>query len=310
VQIWRGHDQVDPDLGPSVVTVGVFDGVHRGHRAVVAEVLRRARERGASAVVVTFDPHPLTVVRPEHVPRSLAPIELRLELLDALGVDGSLVLPFTPEVSRWSPEEFVDRILVGALHAVEVVVGEDFRFGHRAAGDVTRLVELGAARGFTVDGVDLAGDDTARWSSTRVRDLLDQGDVEAAAEVLARPYLVRGPVVRGDQRGREIGYPTANLALDPVTAVPADGVYAGWLVRADGTRLPAAISVGTNPTFDGTQRRVEAYVLDRDDLELYGETVSVEFTHRLRGQVRFDSVPALVEQMALDVDQARTLTSA
>ena len=310
MQIWRGHDQVDPDLGPSVVTVGVFDGVHRGHRAVVAEVLRRARERAAAAVVVTFDPHPLTVVRPDDAPRSLAPLDLRLELLDALGVDGVLVLPFTTEVSRWSPEEFVGRVLVGALHAVEVVVGEDFRFGHRAAGDVARLVELGAMRGFTVDGVDLAGDGTARWSSTRVRDLLDQGDVDAVAEVLARPYLVRGPVVRGDQRGREIGYPTANLALDPVTAVPADGVYAGWLLRADGTRLPAAISVGTNPTFDGIQRRVEAYVLDRDDLELYGETVSVEFTHRLRGQVRFDSVPALVEQMALDVDQARTLTSA
>jgi riboflavin kinase / FMN adenylyltransferase len=307
LQVWRDPEAVNPSLGASVVTVGVFDGVHRGHRAVVAEVVRRARERGVAAVVVTFDPHPMAVVRPDAAPSSLAPLDLREELLTSLGVDGVLVLGFTPEVSRWSPEEFVERVLVGALHAVEVVVGEDFRFGHRAAGDVALLRELGERLGFVVDGVDLAGDGE-RWSSTRVRALLDAGDVEHAADVLGRPYLVRGPVVHGDQRGRAIGYPTANLALPAVTAIPADGVYAGWLTRADGTRLPAAISVGTNPTFDGTQRRVEAYVLDRDDLELYDEVVSVELTHRLRGQVRFDGVPALVEQMSRDVDQARALT--
>ena len=307
MQVWRDPEAVDPSLGASVVTVGVFDGVHRGHRAVVEEVVRRARARGAAAVVVTFDPHPMSVVRPDAAPATLAPLGLRLELLGSLGVDGVLVLGFTPEVSRWSPEEFVERVLVDALHAVEVVVGEDFRFGHRAAGDVTLLRAMGESHGFVVDGVDLAGDGD-RWSSTRARAQLEAGDVEHAADVLGRPYLVRGPVVQGDHRGREIGYPTANLDLGPAVAIPADGVYAGWLTRADGTRLPAAISVGTNPTFDGTQRRVEAYVLDRDDLELYGETVSVEFTHRLRGQVRFDGVPALVEQMARDVDQARTLT--
>jgi riboflavin kinase/FMN adenylyltransferase len=316
---WESLDDVPPGTGPSIVTIGVFDGVHRGHRVGIARTVELARQRGAAATVVTFAPHPLAVVRPDAVPPGLASLDHRLELFDALGVDAALVLRFTRGVAAWSPEEFVDRVLVGALGAVAVVVGEDFRFGHRAAGDVALLRRLGQERGFTVEGVPLAGDDQ-RWSSTRVRDLVAVGDVGAAAEMLGRPHRVDGHVVHGDHRGRAIGYPTANLDLDMALfeqfgaqrpAVPADGIYAGWLVRGlDGAqreRMPAAISVGTNPTFDGVDRRVEAYVLDRDDLDLYGERVAVEFTARLRETVRFDAVEDLVAQMDRDVAQARTL---
>jgi riboflavin kinase/FMN adenylyltransferase len=203
----------------------------------------------------------------------------------------------------------VRRVLVDALGAREVHVGESFRYGHRAAGNVDTLRRAGDQHGFAVTPVPLAGD-TARWSSTYVRQCLAEGDTLAAAEALGRPHRVEGPVVEGDKRGRGMGYPTANLALAPDVAIPADGVYAGWLVRADGTRLPAAVSIGTNPTFGGTQRRVEAYALDRDDLELYGEQVGVEFADRLRETVTFDGVPSLLDQMARDVDRARELTAA
>jgi riboflavin kinase/FMN adenylyltransferase len=313
VRVWRGLDSVD--LGTvdaarrSVVTIGNFDGVHRGHQQVVGGLVARARELGATSVVTTFDPHPMTVIHPHAAPLRLTDMDRRLALLEDHGVDAVLVLPFTRELSLWEPDDFVQRVLVDALHAVEVHVGENFRYGHRARGNVDTLRDEGDRFGFAVHAAPLAGD-TTRWSSTYVRQCLAEGDTAAAAEALGRPHRVEGPVVEGDKRGRELGYPTANLALDEDVAIPADGVYAGWLVRADGDRLPAAVSIGTNPTFGGTARRVEAYVLDRDDLELYGERVGVEFADRLRETVAFAGVEPLLAQMARDVEQARALTAA
>jgi riboflavin kinase/FMN adenylyltransferase len=241
--------------------------------------------------------------------------EQRAELLGRYGADAVLILPFTKEVSGWSPEEFIDRVLVTALHAKAVVVGENFRFGHKAAGHVDTLVQAGAQYGFQVEGLSLAGEQQP-WSSTYVRRRLADGDVEAAAEALGRPFRVTGVVVEGDKRGRELGYPTANIPADPGAAVPQDGVYAGWLTvltPAPGAPaypdpMPAAISVGSNPTFDGVDRRVESYVLDRDDLELYGAKIAIDFVARLRGtQIRFDTVDDLLVQMKADVDGARGL---
>jgi riboflavin kinase/FMN adenylyltransferase len=313
VQVWHGLEEVErrggvPAPPGSVVTIGNFDGVHRGHQQVVAGVVVRAAETGALPVVTTFDPHPMSVIHPDSAPVRLTDLQRRLDLLEYLGVGATLVLPFTRELSLWEPTRFVDEVLVRALHAAEVHVGVNFRYGHRAAGNVETLRADGERHGFTVHALPLAGEE-ARWSSTYVRQCLAEGDVAAAAAALGRPHRVVGPVVEGDKRGRELGYPTANLALDDDIAIPDDGVYAGWLVRADGTSMPAAISVGTNPTFGGTVRRVEAYVLDRDDLELYGERVGVEFVERLRETVAFDGVEPLVAQMALDVEQARRITS-
>lgn len=311
VLVWRGLDEVEVDGSRSVVSIGNFDGVHRGHQRLLAGVVERARATAARAVVVTFDPHPMTVVHPGAAPLRLTTLDERLALLAASGLDAALVLAFTAEVSRWEPVEFADRVLVEGLQAREVHVGEHFRFGHRAAGDAATLRTAGArhgAAGFDVLVLPLAGDRT-RWSSTYVRQCLAEGDVAAAADALGRLHRVRGPVVEGAKRGRELGYPTANLDLPPDTAIPADGIYAGWLTRADGTRLPAAVSIGTNPTFGGTLRQVEAYVLDRDDLELYGEHVAVEFLARLRETVRFEGVEPLLAQMALDVAAARELTA-
>jgi riboflavin kinase/FMN adenylyltransferase len=306
VQIWRSLGEVPAGLGRTVVVIGNFDGVHLGHRHVLARAREIAEERGLEVVAVTFDPHPMAVLRPDHAPVTLTTVEERAQLLRASGADDVLALPFTREVSEWTPEEFVDRVLVGALHVAVVVVGANFRFGHRASGDVAALVELGASRDFVAEGIALDGGPQV-WSSTYVRTCLAAGDVAGAAEALGRPVTVRGVVVRGDRRGRELGFPTANVPTGAATATPADGVYAGWLRRLDtGETYPAAISVGTNPTFDGQrERRVESYVLDRDDLELYGVEVEVTFAERLRGMVRFDSVESLVAQMREDVDRAR-----
>lgn len=309
---WRGLAEVPPDWGPSVVTVGVFDGVHLGHRAVLRQALEAARRSGdLPVVVVTFDPHPMRVVRPDVAPDLLGAVERRVRLLGEAGADAVLVLPFTRELSQLTPEEFVRRVLIDALHATVVVVGEDFRFGHRAAGDVTLLRQLGERLGFTVEAVGEQADSAERYSSTRARRLLLAGEVEEAARVLGRPYAVEGVVVEGDNRGRALGFPTANLPCPDGMVVPADGVYAGWLVVSPldsaANRLPAAISVGSNPTFAGAGRRVEVYVLDRDDLQLYGQRVAVEFTARLRGMQRFASVDELRAQMAADVAAARRL---
>ena len=307
MQIWRDVENVPADLGRTVVSIGNFDGVHLGH----AHVLREARDTAArlgvdTVVAVTFDPHPMAVLRPEHAPPTLTSIETRARLLDGAGVDAVLVVEFTRELAQWSPEQFIDRILVDLLHARGVVVGANFRFGAKAAGDVSTLREAGAARGFETVGVALDGGPQV-WSSTYVRQCLATGDVAGAVEALGREFTVRGVVVEGDKRGRELGYPTANVPIPPIDAAPADGVYAGWLTRRDtGERYPAAISVGTNPTFDGERdRRVESYVLDRDDLELYGVEVEVAFVERLRGMVKFEGIDALIETMHDDVRRAR-----
>jgi riboflavin kinase/FMN adenylyltransferase len=317
MRVWRSREEVPEDLGRPVVTIGNFDGVHLGHQHVVARAREVAdRFRDGHVVAVTFDPHPIAVLRPEHAPPTLTTIEQRAELLAAAGVDDVLVVPFTRELAEWSPERFVEEVVVGTLHASGVVVGANFRFGKRAAGDVELLRRMGAEHDFLAEGIPLDGGPQV-WSSTYVRTCLAAGDVEGAAEALGRPVSVRGVVVRGDSRGRALGYPTANVPTD-TTAVPADGVYAGWLRRTDAVgatdrdeRLPAAISVGTNPTFAGKRsRRVEAYVLDRDDLELYDREVEVVFASRLRGMLRFDSVDDLVAAMDDDVARAREVLGA
>jgi riboflavin kinase / FMN adenylyltransferase len=312
MRVWHGLSEIDPDLGPTVVTIGNFDGVHRGHRHVLERCARLGRDLGGlPVVVVTFEPHPLRVLAPDKAPPELTVPKQRLELLASAGVDAVLVLPFTPSFAQVSAEDFGTEILIERLHARGIVVGENFRFGHRARGDVRLLQSLVADRGVTVVSLPLDGIGERRWSSSYVRSCVSDGEMAAAAEALGRLFSVRGEVVRGEQRGRELGYPTANVPVSETSsAVPADGIYAGWLRRLDVDKapwLPAAISVGTNPTFDGVARQVESYVLDRDDLELYDVEVEVAFARRLRGMVKFDSVDALIAQMRDDVDTARDL---
>jgi len=296
-----------------VVTIGVFDGVHRGHQRIIGRAAEIARVRHLPVVVVTFDPHPDEVVRPGSHPPFLTTTRRRAELLADLGADALCVLPFSLEFSRLSPDESVREALSERLHAAAVVVGENFRFGHKATGDVPLLAQLGEKYDFTAEGVPLLVDDGVTISSTYIRERLADGDVAAAARALGRPHRVEGVVVRGHMRGRALGFPTANLETPPHTATPADGVYAGWLTSLDLdgseiSRWPAAISVGTNPTFGAGDRTVEAHALDRDDLDLYGAHAAIDFAARLRGTERFDSVDALVTQMRQDVIQARALT--
>ncbi|RNL82689.1 bifunctional riboflavin kinase/FAD synthetase [Halostreptopolyspora alba] len=311
---WRGLVEVPDDWGRSVVTIGVFDGVHLGHQDVVRRARERARELGLPVVVVTFDPHPDTVVRAAPRPAVLTPQARKEQLLERHGADAVCVLPFTRELADLSAEEFVRRVLVDRLRAAAVVVGEDFRFGHRAAGDVGMLRTLGEKYDFEADGVPLVSDPAAEpLTSTLIRWLIENWHVERARYCLGRPHRVEGRVVHGAARGRELlGFPTANVECPPDTAIPADGVYAGWLLRPDrrpdeDSSWPSAISVGTNPTFEGSARSVEAYALDRDDLDVYGETLGVEFASNIRPMVRFDSVAELIEAMHADVRRAREL---
>jgi riboflavin kinase/FMN adenylyltransferase len=306
-------EDIPQDWGRSVVTIGSYDGVHRGHQLIIRHTVERARELGLPAVVVTFDPHPKEVLRPGTHPPLLAPHHRRAELMAELGVDAVLVLPFTAEFSNLSPADFIVKVLIDKLRAKAVVEGPNFRFGHRAAGDVVYLAELGKTYDFDVEIVDLYVSGEAGggqpFSSTLTRRLVLEGDVEGAAEILGRPHRVEGIVVRGAQRGRELGVPTANVETLPHTAIPADGVYAGWL-HAQGEVMPSAISVGTNPTFDGTARTVEAHVIDRVGLDLYGLHVAVDFLGFVRGQVKFDSLDALIERMMEDIKISRDLTAA
>jgi riboflavin kinase / FMN adenylyltransferase len=309
---WYGLDEVPADWGPSVITIGEFDGMHRGHQYVVARAAELGRERGLPVVAITFDPHPDEVVRPGSHPPLLCSARRRTELLVGQGVDAVCVLPFTLEFSRLDPDEFVRAVLVDKLHAAAVVVGEDFRFGHKARGDVALLDKLGEKYDYTVEGRPLLVSDNVTISSTEIRKLLEAGDVAEAAKALGRPHRVEGVVVRGHQRGRQLGFPTANVESPQHTAIPADGIYAGWLATLDAEgaerdRWPAAISIGTNPTFDGQVRTVEAYAIDQTDLDLYGLHVAIDFVARLRGTLRFDSVAALVDQMHKDVAEARQI---
>jgi riboflavin kinase/FMN adenylyltransferase len=319
---WRGLEATPGDLGRTVVTVGMYDGVHRGHQKLIGAAVARARAMRRPCLLLTFDPHPAEVVRPGSHPAILTSMDRKAELVAELGVDAMCVLPFTPEFSRFSPETFTHTVLVEQLHAAQVVVGENFTYGHRASGNVDTLTVEGRRFGFAVEGVALAnvrmevdsaeddaGPDDVTISSTYIRACVAAGDMVSAARALGRPHRVDGVVVRGHRRGRAMGYPTANVESPPFTAIPADGVYAGHLVTRDlhgasRDRFPAAISVGTNPTFQGSRRTVEAYLLDYDG-DLYGEHVGVEFAQRLRPMVAFPDVDALLAAMAQDVAGTR-----
>ncbi|MCX4532254.1 bifunctional riboflavin kinase/FAD synthetase [Streptomyces sp. NBC_00841] len=313
MQRWRGLEDIPQDWGRSVVTIGSYDGVHRGHQLIIGRAVDRARELGVPSVVVTFDPHPSEVVRPGSHPPLLAPHHRRAELMAELGVDAQLILPFTTEFSKLAPADFIVKVLVDKLHAQLVIEGPNFRFGHRAAGNVQLLTEFGATYDYGVEVIDLVLSGEAGggdpFSSTLTRRLVAEGDVAGAAEVLGRPHRVEGIVVRGAQRGRALGFPTANVETLPHTAIPADGVYAGWL-NVDDEAMPAAISVGTNPQFDGTERTVEAYAIDRVGLDLYGLHVSVDFLAYVRGMQKFDSIDDLLVAMAADVKRAGELIAA
>jgi riboflavin kinase/FMN adenylyltransferase len=296
-----------------VLTIGVFDGVHRGHAELVARAVESGRARGVPTVLMTFDPHPMEVVFPGSHPAQLTTLTRRAELVEELGIDVFLVMPFTTDFMKLTAERYIHELLVERLHVLDVVVGENFTFGKKAAGNVTTLRKAGERLGFAVESVSLLAEqhqsESVTFSSTYIRACVDAGDVVAAAEALGRPQ-------RGDGRGRGLGYPTANVAPPMHSAIPADGVYAGWFTvlghgpRAGevvpGERYPAAVSIGTNPTFSGRTRTVEAYVLDTT-ADLYGQHVAVDFVSRLRGQKRFDSVDKLVEAMGRDTDRARAI---
>jgi riboflavin kinase/FMN adenylyltransferase len=314
VIVFRDPADIPAGFGPSVVAIGKFDGVHSGHRAVIDRARVTATDAGARVVAVTFDRNPLSLLRPELCPEALVSVEQKIALLGDAGVDAVLVLRFDEALAALAPEEFARRFLVEALGAVRVMVGADFRFGRGGAGTPDFLTGFGREHGFTVDVVGDVQGGGRRVSSTWVRDLLTAGHVEDAARLLGRPHAVRAEVVHGLKRGRELGYPTANLAAEAEGFIPADGVYAGWLIDegtdaggfAPATRYPAAISVGTNPTFDDVpERQVEAYVLDETALDLYGHTVQVQFTARVRGMVRFEGIEALIAQMDADVAAVR-----
>ncbi len=293
---------------PTAVTIGAYDGVHTGHRFVIERVKRVAAEQGLASVVITFDRHPAEVVRPESAPRLLTDLDQKLELLAETGVDYVLLVHFDEGRADESAEDFVRDVLVGCLETRAVVVGHDFHFGNKRLGSVPMLQDMGASMGFDVTGMRLFSDglDKDPVSSTRIRALLAEGSVGEAASLLGRPHQVRGRVVHGDQRGRELGYPTANVALASAIALPADGVYAGWYQRPDGLRRPAALSLGRRPTFyeDQEMSLLEAYLLDFDG-DLYEEPARVEFVAHLRSQAKFESVHALKEQMGRDVETTR-----
>lgn len=321
VLVWTDIDQVPDDFGPSVVTIGNFDGVHRGHQAVLQQVVESARSLDALAVAITFDPHPSAIHRPDTAPPLLTATPDKIELIGRSGVDAILVLPYSLQFAQQSAEQFVARYIAGPVGAKHVVVGHDVRFGWQNSGDLSTLNELGRKYDYEVTPIDDLGesisadDRPTRWSSTVVRDLLHLGDVAGAQEILGRKHSVSSVVIHGDARGRLLGFPTANLEFPVSGMIPADGVYAGWLQRIDAKEglesgpLPAAISIGTNPTFAGQTRRVEAYVLDRTDLDLYGDIVRLSFVELLRPTLRFDSVDELVARMTHDVDQAREILS-
>jgi len=307
VRTFAGIESVPAHYGPSAVTIGKFDGVHQGHRAVIAKLREIAEARHLEAVAITFDRHPAAYHAPDRCPPQLVSTRQKLELLATTGLDATVLLHYDGVLASNSAEAFVRRFLVDALDARVLLVGHDFRYGAGNEGDVDLLRRQGAEHGFEVVVVeDVVPEGGRRVSSTWIRELLEVGDVEHAAELLGHVPTVSGLVVHGFKRGRELGYPTANLALDSEGFIPGDGVYAGWLIDG-GVRYPAAISVGDNPTFEGVpKKQVEAYVLDRD-LDLYDHVVGVEFAHRIRGMAKFDGIDELIVQMGRDVDRARDL---
>ncbi|MGE2692291.1 bifunctional riboflavin kinase/FAD synthetase [Mycolicibacterium pulveris] len=323
MQRWRGQEEIPSDWGRCVLTIGVFDGVHRGHQELISRAVKAGRARGVPTVVMTFDPHPMEVVFPGSHPAQLTTLTRRAELVEELGVDVFLVMPFTADFMKLTPERYIHELLVERLHVVEVVVGENFTFGKKAAGNVALLRKAGERFGFSVENMSLVSeqtehpnDEAVTYSSTYIRACVDAGDVVAAAEALGRPHRVEGVVVRGDGRGKELGFPTANVAPPMYSAIPADGVYAAWFTVlgygpiagsvVPGERYQAAVSVGTNPTFSGRTRTVEAFVLDTN-ADLYGQHVALDFVARIRGQKKFANVDDLIEAMGADTERARSI---
>ena len=300
---WRGEQ-----IAGATVAIGIFDGVHLGHQAILKRAKELSNERGL--IVLTFDPHPKQIFDPENAPSMLVSLERRVELLKRYGADAVVVCDFDKEFAAKSPEEFVTEVLVKQLQISGVVVGANFTYGHRAAGRVTDLIESGKAQGFFAEEVAIQDFEGAPVSSTRIREAVAVGDVETAAKLLSRPHRLEGIVVHGEKRGREIGYPTANLGYSSsFNSVPSDGIYAGWL-EVDADRWPAAISIGTNPTFAGERStQVEAYALDQRGLDLYDKNAKIDFGWRLRDTVKFDGLEPLLEQMKNDCDRARILTN-
>ena len=287
-----------------VLAVGIFDGVHAGHQQIIAT----AKHLG-EVTVMTFDPHPTSVVAPERTPSQLISVKDRIELLKQAGATYVEVVNFNKDFSQLSPDQFIEDILLGRFKAEHVVIGENFNFGFKAQGSPKYLSEVGPKYGFGVSIVKLQEERGSTISSTRIRNLIIDGEIERANELLTRRFYLKGPVVHGEKRGREIGYPTANLGLTPLATIPADGVYAGWLSVGE-SRWAAAISIGTNPTFPGVRgRQVEAYAIDQVGLDLYDQEAKIEFGFRLRDTLKFDGLAPLLEQMKKDCDQARELTS-
>ncbi len=312
MELYRNLSDIPADFGPSVVTIGNFDGVHTGHTAVLTKVVDIAQKQRLTSVVVSFDPHPVQVHRPELQLRQIMGQQDRQRCIAQLGIQSYLLLNYTLEFAQQSARDFVRSTFVEALAAQYVVIGEDVHFGRNNAGNLATMQDLGAQYGFEVVTVeDLLADDQQRTSSTMIRHLLSQGQVEEAALLLGRPHRMSGEIVHGSARGRELGFPTANLAADAAGFIPADGVYAGWLLDQDQQRHPVAISVGTNPTFEGVnQRQVEAHVIGRpqepvENFNLYGQQVLLEFTQHLRPMVAYTGVQALIEQMGRDVLDAQ-----
>ncbi len=323
MQRWRGQDDIPSDWGRCVLTIGVFDGVHRGHAELIARAVKAGRARGVPTVLMTFDPHPMEVVFPGSHPAQLTTLTRRAELAEELGIDVFLVMPFTTDFMKLTPERYIHELLVERLHVLDVLVGDNFTFGKKAAGNADTLRKAGERFGFSVESVSLVAEqhqsETVTYSSTYIRACVDAGDVVAAAEALGRPHRVEGVVVRGEGRGRGLGYPTANVAPPMYSAIPADGVYAAWFTLlapgpatgsvTAGRRYPAAVSVGTNPTFSGRTRTVEAFVLDVD-ADLYGQHVAVDFVARIRGQQKFGTVEDLIAAMGRDTAKARSILAA
>lgn len=286
-----------------VVAIGIFDGVHAGHQQIIST----AKHQG-EVTVITFDPHPTSVFAPERTPTQLLPLADRIKFLKHAGAKNVEVISFTKEFSQLTPDQFIEDILVGRFAAEHVVIGENFNFGYKGEGTPKYLSEVGPKYGFGVSIVKLQEDRGSSISSSRIRNLVIDGEIERANELLTRSFYLVGPVIHGEKRGREIGYPTANIGLAPLATIPADGVYAGWLSVGD-SKWPAAISIGTNPTFPGVRgRQVEAYAIDQVGLELYDQVGMIEFGYRLRDTLKFDDLASLLAQMKKDCDQARELT--
>lgn len=307
MKLYHGLDEVDVDDVGTVVTLGNFDGVHRGHQTVLAAVAARAREEGLASIAMTFDPHPRTVHRPDEPTVMITSSGQRADLIAATGIDALLIQSYDLDFASQTPEEFVRTYFVEALKARIVVVGDDVRFGRDNEGTIDTLRRLGEDYGFRTETIDEVGRG-GRYSSSRIREQLTSGDVAEAADQLGRYHAVHGTVVHGDARGRDLGFPTANLSDDHAGLVPADGVYAGWATfSGEGQPYPAAISVGTNPTFQGSSRRVEAYVLDKEfgEFDVYEREMTLEFVARIRGQVAFTGMDDLIVQMHEDIADVR-----